>query len=106
MIYKNEFQPCILQSGPTRGGVSMMCTPRFHSKYLEQGSDQDLGRWMWMRFKGNDNYNLVVLTANQQVSQKTHAGLGIGDGIYAAIVEKTCNPRSQFWVNLSHQIQL
>jgi hypothetical protein len=21
-------------------------------------------------------------------------------------VEKTCNPRSQFWVNLSHQIQL
>ena len=70
---KMKFNHAFCNRDLTRGGVSMICTPRFHSRYLEQGSDQELGRWMWMRFKGNDNYNLVVLMAKEEVSQKTHA---------------------------------
>lgn len=52
-----------------RGGCSMSCTSRLHSRLLNRGSDEDLGRWAWMQFKGTEEFNVVVLTA-YQVSQK------------------------------------
>jgi len=47
----------------------MSCTSRLHSRLLNRGSDEDLGRWAWMQFKGTEKFNVVVLTA-YHVSQK------------------------------------
>ena len=96
-----------------RGSVSMMCTPRFHSWYLEQGLDQELGRWTWMRFKGNDYYNLVVIMVCQ-VGQKTHSGLGMETTYHIMprwrklrpMHSDNCNPHQQFLVDFSRQIEL
>ena len=102
----NQGYEAILQ----RGGVSMMCTSRLFSRLLEQGSDQEVGRWAWMRFKANDDFNLSILTA-YQVSQKTLQGLGM-ETTYMQQWRKlkpmsdgNCNPKHQLWIDLHRQIQ-
>ena len=38
----------------------MSCTSCLHSLLLNRGSNEDLGRWAWMRFKGTEEFNVVV----------------------------------------------
>ena len=38
----------------------MSCTACLHSLLLNRGSNEDLGRWAWMRFKGTEEFNVVV----------------------------------------------
>ena len=68
----------------------MMCTSRLFSRLLEQGSDQEVGRWAWMRFKANDDFNycfvLIVfidITTNFLINDYSLK-------MYCAIVDLIC----------------
>ncbi len=88
-----------------RGGTSMVCNSRIGAHMIAKGNDSEMGRWSWMRFRGNNKRHILVISA-YQVSQHSAKGLGTETcymqqwrKLRAKHLEDT--PRTCFWKDLT-----
>ena len=87
-----------------------MPTNTMGSRLTKSGSDEDMGRWAWQRFKCHKQSHLTIFTA-YQVSQKSAKGLGMETAcmqqwrfLRAQNKATPVNPRAQFLIPLSVQL--
>jgi hypothetical protein len=83
----------------------MICNHCLGAKLVDKGSDNPMGQWSWMKFRGKRGTKVLVILA-YQVSQTLAWGFGM-ETVYMqhwrklAKIRSKVNPWAQFWKDLT-----